>query len=629
MTNTQRESDTTCGAAARLAAFRSPLAILLWLAAVEPAVAQTTYYVRLDGGTATQCTGTTDAPYPGTGVGRPCAWNHPFWALPPQEVGPALLAGGDTLMIGAGSYRIGIGAPNTAACDADGAFICTLAQLPSGPSAAQPTRILGAGWDTGCTSPPELWGAERVYQVIDLTDTSHALISCVEITDHSSCIEDHTGALTCERDTPPFGPWGDVGLYAEDSSDVTLRDLNIHGLSGRGVLAGRLTDWTIEDVSIHHNGYAGWDGDIDGADSNSGSIVFRRVSISWNGCGETYPGSGTTGCWSQTAGGYGDGLGTGETAGSWLFEDCEFLYNTSDGLDLLYVRAPGTVDIVRTRAAGNAGNQMKATGDALITDSVIVGNCASFNGKPFTFNVDDCRAQGNALSLFFEAGTQSSLLNSTLYSQGDCVVLIGNGANLDNSSACNGSESLLSRNNVFVGDTDFFGGDQTCFAYNDGCGSSSPLDQDYGVIFNVKNNPCPGGNDVCADPRIVNGSGDAFDGRLLTGSPALDSGLASACSAFDSRGMARPQDGDGNGTKICDRGAFEASRVTNLALADETIVMRRTYEACESISATTVRVLDVGRATFEAANRIALGNGFRIDQGGELTGRLRKPSACP
>jgi hypothetical protein len=38
------------------------------------------YYVRTDGGSAKQCTGLVDAPYPGNGINQPCAWDHPFRA---------------------------------------------------------------------------------------------------------------------------------------------------------------------------------------------------------------------------------------------------------------------------------------------------------------------------------------------------------------------------------------------------------------------------------------------------------------------------------------------------------------------------------------------------------------------
>lgn len=44
---------------------------------------------------------------------------------------------------------------------------------------------------------------------------------------------------------------------------------------------------------------------------------------------------------------------------------------------------------------------------------------------------------------------------------------------------------------------------------------------------------------------------------LLASSPALDSGDPQWCPARDQRGLARPQDGDGNGVATCDRGAIE------------------------------------------------------------------------
>lgn len=39
----------------------------------EGAGGPTTYYVRPDGGSADQCTGLVDAPYPGSGTDQPCA----------------------------------------------------------------------------------------------------------------------------------------------------------------------------------------------------------------------------------------------------------------------------------------------------------------------------------------------------------------------------------------------------------------------------------------------------------------------------------------------------------------------------------------------------------------------------
>jgi len=274
---------------------------------------ENTYYIRPDGGSTEECNGLVNAAYPGSGSDQPCAWDHPFRALPPG--GAPRIGGGSTLVIGAGSYRMGYGAPGSGACEADGAYECHMPPVPSGPSPDWPTRIVGQGWESGCAGPPELWGSGRPWQIVDLTDTSNAVVACLEITDHSDCVEFHSGNLACNRDDPPYGDWASIGLYGQDSSNVLLKDLNIHGLANGGVLAGRLTDWTVENVRIAANGWVGWDGDIEGDDSNAGALTFRHWVVEWNGCGETYPGEEPIGCWSQTAGGYGDGVGTGATGG--------------------------------------------------------------------------------------------------------------------------------------------------------------------------------------------------------------------------------------------------------------------------------------------------------------------------
>jgi hypothetical protein len=513
-----------------------------------------TYYVRPDGGSAGQCTGRVDAAYPGSGTGQPCAWNHPFQALPPD--GTPRIAGGDTLLIAAGSYMMGYGAPGAEACYPEGAFDCLMAPVPSGPDAAHRTRILGAGssaihgalaglrpsqsapLDGGsCADPPELWGTERPWFIVNLTDASHIELACLEITDHSSCVENHTGGLACQRDSYPFGPWAAYGLYAEDSADVYLHDLNIHGLAAGGVHAGRLTDWTVENVRIAGNGSVGWDGDLwdEFGDANSGTLTFRHWTVEWNGCGESYPGGQPAGCWAQTAGGYGDGVGTGETGGHWIIEDSAFLHNSSDGLDLLYTRLPNAaIEIRRTRAEGNAGNQIKTTGPVLIENSIIVGNCGFFDGQPFTYNVDNCRAYGNAVDLTLLPGNQAALTNNTLTSEGDCLV----GAGCE--GACDGTEAIVLRNNVFQGQTDFLQPDElTCLAYQETF-PGDPFDFDYSLINNVKDAACPGPHAICGvAPGLANTAIDAFDAHLLAGSPAINAGTVAGAPADDFNGCAR------------------------------------------------------------------------------------------
>jgi hypothetical protein len=506
---------------------------LPFLAPAHASVA-TIYYVRPDGGSAAHCTGQVNAPYPGSGTGQPCAWDHPFRALPPG--GAPRIAGGDTLIVAAGSYRMGYGAPGAGNCESEYPWDCTMPPIPSGPNPSNPTRILGGGWNTGCNNPPELWGTERAYYILNLTDSDNVEIACLELTDHSGCVEDHTGGLACQRDTYPYGDWADTGLYAADSANVHLRDLDIHGFANAGVHAGRLADWTVEDVRIAGNGWVGWDGDIDGDDWNSGTLHFRRWTVEWNGCGETYPGGQPAGCWGQTAGGYGDGVGTGETGGNWIIEDSAFLYNTSDGLDLLYTRLPGSsIEIRRTIAEGNAGNQIKTNGPTYIENTIIVGNCGYFNGQPFTHHVDDCRAAGNALALNLQPGDQATVMNATLASEGDCLVeVICEGS-------CDGSETVRLRNNIFLGQTDFLQPfENTCLIYTENF-PHNPLSVDYSVIHNVKNDPCPvGSHDICQAPGLVKPSIDAFNARLLSTSPAIDAGTTDSAPADDFAG--RPRD---------------------------------------------------------------------------------------
>ncbi|MBN2551079.1 MAG: hypothetical protein JXB15_18095, partial [Anaerolineales bacterium] len=281
-----------------------------------------------------------------------------------------------------------------------------------------------------------------------------------------------------------------------------------------------------------------------------------------NGCGETYPGGEPAGCWGQEAGGYGDGVGTGDTGGDWIIEDSAFLHNTSDGLDLLYHTLGGSITLNRVHAEGNAGNQIKVAGQAKISNSLLVGNCAFFENQPFTYWVDHCRALGSSLLLSFTGGEQISILNSTIYGQGDGLV----GAGPREGFTCSGAERITARNTIFLGSADYFDpGDITFLFYQEGCGSLK-LDSDYDIIYNAKNVECnqpgdytsSGPHDLCQDPQLVGPlSGLAYGMQPAASSPAVDAGDPQICPVVDLLGSPRPADGNGDGSPGCDIGAYE------------------------------------------------------------------------
>ena len=300
-------------------------------------------------------------------------------------------------------------------------------------------------------------------------------------------------------------------------------------------MLGRLSDWTVDNVRIAGNGWAGWDGDIEGDDANSGTLIFRHWMVAWNGCGETWPDDEPIGCWGQTAGGYGDGVGTGETGGVWIIEDSAFTHNSSDGLDLLYTRQPDSqITIRRTIAVGNAGDQIKTAGPTTIENVIAVSNCGFFQGKPFTHHVDNCRAGGSAVALNPRTNDQITLVNNSITGQGNCLIIA------ECADSCGGEEHILLRNNILLGNPEFAEPtDITCLAWHNM--NHDPFTYDYDIITNVKAmpEPCPPHSLCDTAPGLVNESIDNFDGQLLPDSPAIDAGIIEQAPLDDIDGRTR------------------------------------------------------------------------------------------
>lgn len=407
----------------------------------------TTYYVRTGGSTVTNCTGLANVDYDGSGTGEACAHDSPYWAIGVNESTP-LLQGGDTMIIADGDYMIGYGAPSTIAsgrCSTAFAYGCYLNPIPSG-TANRPTRILGEGYASGCATRPELWGTERVTQVLNLTNSSFIELQCLEITDKAECglgkgatnfdVIPATGQ-GCNHAAYPHGTYGINGIFANNSNNVYMEDINIHGMGSNGISSGVLSNWEMVRVDISYNSQAGWNGDFGGT-TITGYMNFIGGTVNWNGCME----SKTTqkvildaSCVGQSAGNYSDGLGFNETGGEWFFSDMEVSYNVQDGIDLLYVTDQGIVIIENLIAIGNGGNAVK-TGNSkswnVVRDSTLIGNCTSMSAASvYWFNSSTCRAGGHPIA----AAGNILIERTSIYVSGSGALLVndryGNKSNLD------------------------------------------------------------------------------------------------------------------------------------------------------------------------------------------------------
>ncbi|WIG56980.1 MAG: hypothetical protein OJF61_002768 [Rhodanobacteraceae bacterium] len=515
-------------------------ALLCGAGTLSVSVRATTYYVRTDGGTTAQCTGTRDAAYPGRGARQSCAFNHPFWALQPGQrasnfAPTTVVKPGDTLVIGNGSYMMGYGGPNAenAMCYQPATWGCAIASIPSGIDAAHPTTIMG-----DCARPPELWGTQRVSSIFDLEHVHDVVIKCLDLTDHSACIEFYRptentgGVMACNRDHFPYGLWAANGIYAADVTNLTLAHLDVHGFADYGIQAGRLAGTTtVTDVTLRANGWGGWSGDLGGNDhrsSNTGKLAFSGIKVLWNGCGEAYPSKAIVGCWGQNEGGYGDGFSSAWTGGDWVFEHSKFKHNTQDGLDMLYANGTGSVTIDHVVAWENAGNGIKTSGSATLRNSIINGYCNNWKGFPVAGDGKSgvsgtmCRADGTAAVMEFNGPNQIiALSHNTITGNGDTLFIGGGG---DAHYSPNATNLAVFENNILLGQASAIprnDGGLTALAWYGDAAYGGVVRYRNNLIWNVKHGFCPSGN-ICKDPLLKNETLAAFDPTLSPVSPARD-----------------------------------------------------------------------------------------------------------
>jgi hypothetical protein len=523
-------------------------------AAQAPPGPGTTWYIRPDGGTNTQCTGKTNAAYPGSGSAQACAFNHPYWMIASNGTTWAHFSGGDTIQFvntsgSSDTYYMGeknggLGfdwngnglssicpAPNSGG--GDGAS-CILPAPPSG-TAAQHTRILGQNAGschdsshTHLVNPTILSGINTVFAVLDTRATNYVDISCIEITQPDTCTNAvATGQCGTNANNVKYGGLIlNYGPGSQGPSNLTLTDFAVVGTSGSGFLGSKLNKassdvFSATDVYLIGNGEAGWNGDSGGCGTSCesvGSMNLSHVMIDWNGCVAVKPYDMTKPdtqnafnyCYDDSTEGYGDGFVQVAAGNLTMNVDHSFFrWNTQDGFDSLHlsddVSTSPAIHISDSWSEGNEGQTFKlgAGSASSAVNNVSISNCrvlataSNFPLNPTGWNTgvsDTCRAAGDQWAFQLNNGTAITLENNTSVGYGTTMYDVECAALAPNCAA-NGA-TFIFRNNISKGYPDPGDSNRLASGIYLGAGnvfanSGSAIDHN---LWNTMNTGCPDGS---------------------------------------------------------------------------------------------------------------------------------------
>jgi hypothetical protein len=408
-----------------------------------------TWFVRPDGGTRYsakvplgQCDGKADAPYRGKGVDQHCAFSdyRYLWDDQSYRSNAWVIAGGDTVIVRGGPWRVGFdaatgkGAGYTWCFGGQGPYGCSNPTIPSG-TPSRHTRILGENYQacangsrTDRSKLTQIFGGFGVGATLNLIGAQYMDVECLEVTSHSRCIThgDPQVPKGCSNSNP-LDDYNSDGIITDvHSHDLLLQDLYVHGNTDRGIKGPIGGVVTCLRCDIAYNGMAGWDfDDGKGTASVNGVWSFNYSTIEWSGCNEIYPAAGANTCYGQSNGGYGDGVGTPQgTCLTANIDHSSFRYNTQDGLDLGHVDTGScSLKITNSTAYGNNGGQFKWGANenpAIFINNTVVANCmrlsAPIAGASSGYNAhlgDFCRAD-DAIALDFHQGGTAFLANNTI-----------------------------------------------------------------------------------------------------------------------------------------------------------------------------------------------------------------------
>ncbi len=315
---------------------------------------------------------------------------------------------------------------------------------------------------------------------------------------------------------------------------------------GGGISNGTGVTMTLTGVTVIGN----WASHGGGGISNGGTLTLADTIVSGNSGGHAVEagGGGGISSWgtatlidSVISGNLAGLTGGGISAGGTLtLIDSTVSNNTAAAFFGGGISAGGIVTITNSTISGNTvglgsfldrgeGGGILVGGLATITNSTVSGNTANVLGG----------------GIYIVTGASIELTN---------VTVSGNSAGADGggiyNSPANGSVASIELKNTIVA-KNLAGGNCAGAIISAGHNLEDADSCGFSATGDVPN------ADPLLGPLADNG-GPTPTHALLAGSPAIDAGDSAGCPAADQRGVARPLDGDGDGSAACDIGAYEA-----------------------------------------------------------------------
>jgi predicted outer membrane repeat protein len=350
------------------------------------------------------------------------------------------------------------------------------------------------------------------------------------------------------------------GLFAQDTATLTASTVsgNFAGHDGGGLWADTAT---LTGTSVSGN-FAGHTGG--GLFATTASLTKSTVS----------------GNHAITA--FGGGIAALETA-TLTGSTIEGNSAGADGGALWADAAKLTDSTVSGNHTGGTGGGILTFEETTLTRSTVSGNFAGADAgglEAFKATLTDSTVSGNHSLTGIGGGivavtatlTNSTISGNTANGQGGGIFAIRvsllNATVTDNSAHTGGGVFLQAggtssvRNSIIAGNFIDLGGTgpDLAGAFTSGGHNLIAIGDGSTGFANGVNGDLVGTATDPIDPRLgplANNGGPTQTHALLPGSPAIDHGDNADAPATDQRGVARPRDGDGNGSRVVDIGAFE------------------------------------------------------------------------